>query len=72
MYKMSDNNENKQTKTQYKNEFLKNNYDQVRFTVKKGKKEELKVHCIKFGYKSLNDFINKAVNEKIARDLEEI
>ena len=67
---MSDNDENKQTKTQYKNEFLKNNYDQVRFTVKKGKKEELKEHCSKFGYKSLNDFINKAVNEKIARDLD--
>ena len=69
---MSDNKENKQTKTQYKNEFLKNNYDQVRFTVKKGKKEELKEHCSKFGYKSLNDFINKAVSEKIARDLEEM
>jgi len=67
---MSDNKENKQTKTQYKNEFLKNNYDQVRFTVKKGKKEELKEHCSKFGYKSLNDFINKAVNEKIKRDLD--
>lgn len=67
---MSDNKENKQTKTQYKNEFLKNNYDQVRFTVKKGKKEELKEHCSKFGYKSVNDFINQAVNEKIARDLE--
>ena len=66
---MSDNKENKQTKTQYKNEFLKNNYDQVRFTVKKGKKEELKEHCSKFGYKSVNDFINQAVNEKIERDL---
>ncbi|NSG84246.1 antitoxin [Blautia faecis] len=51
---------------------MKNNYDQVRFTVKKGKKEELKIHCSKFGYKSLNDFINQAVNEKIARDLGEI
>lgn len=66
---MSDNKENKQTKTQYKNEFLKNNYDQVRFTVKKGKKEELKEHCSKYGYKSVNDFIKQAVNEKIARDL---
>lgn len=69
---MSDNKENKQTKTQYKNEFLKNNYDQVRFTVKKGKKEELKEHCSKYGYKSVNDFINKAVNEKIERDLEKM
>lgn len=69
---MSDNSENKFNKVKYDNNYIKNNYDQVRFTVKKGKKEELKVHCIKFGYKSLNDFINKAVNEKIARDLEEM
>lgn len=69
---MSDNIDNKFNKVKYDNDYIKNNYDQVRFTVKKGKKEELKVHCIKFGYKSLNDFINKAVNEKIARDLEEI
>lgn len=67
---MSDNSENKFNKVKYDNDYIKNNYDQVRFTVKKGKKEELKVHCIKFGYKSLNDFINKAVNEKIARDLD--
>lgn len=69
---MSDNSENKFNKVKYDNNYIKNNYDQVRFTVKKGKKEELKVHCIKFGYKSLNDFINKAVNEKIARDLGEM
>lgn len=69
---MSDNIDNKFNKVKYDNDYIKNNYDQVRFTVKKGKKEELKVHCIKFGYKSLNDFINKAVNEKIERDLEEM
>lgn len=69
---MSDNNENKFNKVKYDNDYIKNNYDQVRFTVKKGKKEELKIHCSKFGYKSLNDFINKAVNEKIARDLDEM
>lgn len=69
---MSDNSENKFNKVKYDNDYIKNNYDQVRFTVKKGKKEELKIHCSKFGYKSLNDFINKAVNEKIARDLGEM
>ena len=66
---MSDNNENKFNKVKYDNDYIKNNYDQVRFTVKKGKKEELKIHCSKFGYKSVNDFINQAVNEKIERDL---
>lgn len=69
---MSDNKENKFNKVKYDNDYIKNNYDQVRFTVKKGKKEELKIHCSKFGYKSLNDFINKAVSEKIARDLDEM
>lgn len=69
---MSDNNGNKFNKVKYDNDYIKNNYDQVRFTVKKGKKEELKIHCSKFGYKSLNDFINKAVSEKIARDLDEM
>ena len=69
---MSDNNENKFNKVKYDNDYIKNNYDQVRFTVKKGKKEELKEHCGKYGYKSVNDFINQAVNEKIARDLDEM
>lgn len=67
---MLDNSKNKFNKVKYDNDYIKNNYDQVRFTVKKGKKEELKIHCSKFGYKSMNDFINQAVNEKIARDLE--
>ena len=69
---MSDNNENKFNKVKYDNDYIKNNYDQVRFTVKKGKKEELKTHCNKYGYKSVNDFITQAVNEKIARDLGEM
>ena len=34
---MSDNNENKFNKVKYDNDYIKNNYDQVRFTVKKGK-----------------------------------
>lgn len=67
---MLDNSKNKFNKVKYDNDYIKNNYDQVRFTVKKGKKEELKIHCSKFGYKSLNNFINQAINEKIARDLE--
>lgn len=67
---MSENKESKFNKVKYDNDFQKNNYDRINLLVKKGKKEELKAHCRKFGYKSLNDFINKAVNEKIARDLD--
>lgn len=56
-------------KSEYNKNFEKEHYDQIKFTVKKGKKEELKTHIADFGYKSMNDFINKAVNEKIERDL---
>lgn len=69
---MSDNIDNKEKKfdkVKYDNEFIKNSYDQVRFLVKKGKKQELQEHIKKFGYKSVNSFINDAVNEKIERDL---
>lgn len=69
---MSDNKENKQTRTQYKNDYAKNNYDRIALSVNKGKKEELKEHCNKYGYKSVNDFITQAINEKIARDLGEM
>lgn len=69
---MPDNKENKQTRTQYKNDYAKNNYDRIALSVNKGKKEELKEHCSKYGYKSVNDFIIQAINEKIARDLGEM
>lgn len=69
---MSDNKENRQTRTQYKNDYAKNNYDRIALSVNKGKKEELKVHCSKYGYKSVNVFIIQAINEKIARDLEKM
>ena len=69
---MSDNKENKQTRTQYKNDYAKNNYDRIALSANKGKKEELKAHCSKYGYKSVNDFIIQAINEKIERDLGEM
>ena len=62
--------ENSFNKTEYNNNYAKNNYDRIVFQAKKGKKEELKRHVFEFGYKSVNSFINEAVNEKIARDLE--
>lgn len=69
---MSENKESKFNKVKYDNDFQKNNYDRINLLVKKCKKEELKVHCSKYGYKSVNDFIKQAVNEKIARDLGEM
>lgn len=69
---MSENKESRFNKVKYDNEFQKNNYDRINLLVKKGKKEELKEHCGKYGYKSLNDFIAQAVNEKIERDLDKM
>ena len=68
--KLSENKEKSFNKTKYNNNFQKNNYDRVIFFVNKGKKEEFKEHCNKFGYKSLNSFVNEAVQEKIQRDLD--
>ena len=57
-------------KTKYNNEFAKKNYDRIILQVRKGKKEKLKTHVADFGYKSLNDFILQAIDDRIARDLE--
>ena len=70
MIELSKNKEKSFNKSEYNNNFAKENYDRIAFQAKKGKKEELKRHIFEFGYKSMNDFINKAVDEKIERDLE--
>lgn len=59
-------------KAEYDNNYSKEHYDRILFKAKKGKKEELKRHIFEFGYKSINSFINEAINEKIARDLGEM
>ena len=69
---MSDNIVNTQTRTQKKNDYARNNYDRISLSVNKGVKEELQSHCKEYDYKSLNDFIVQAINEKIARDLEQM
>ena len=69
---MPDNKINISKTSEYKNNYQKNNYDRIALQVDKGKKEELKIHCSKYSYKSLNDFINIAINEKITRDLEKM
>lgn len=62
--------ENKVSKAQQKavHKYVKNNYDRVELTIKpKGRKEELKAHASKMG-ETLNSFINRAIDETIARD----
>ena len=64
---MSD--ETKVSKAQQKavNKYVKNNYDRINVTFKKGKKDILKAHAEKCG-ESVNGFINRAVDETIERD----
>ena len=54
-------------KTEYKNQFIAENYDRVNLIVPKGKKELVKNHAEAQG-ESTNAFINRAIDETIARD----
>lgn len=54
---------------EYKAKYIENNYERFLVTVKKGRKSELQIHIKQYGYKSLNNFINIAINEKIERDI---
>lgn len=54
-------------KTEYKNQWQKENVDRVNLTIPKGRKAEIKAHAEAHG-KSLNGYINEAINEKMERD----
>lgn len=47
--------------------YMKNNYDEVKVRMPKGKKDKIKEHAKNQG-ESLNSFVNKAIDEKIERD----
>lgn len=51
------------------NKYMRENYDRVNLTMPKGKKDEVNAHAQSQG-KSLNGFINEAIDEKIERDNE--
>lgn len=59
-------------KAEYDNNYIKNNYDRINLLFKKGTKDKLNKHIKEYGYKSVSSFVNDAVNEKIARDLDEM
>lgn len=46
------------------------NYERIELRVDMGKKNEIRAHSEKRG-ESLNGFINRAINETIARDTEQ-
>ena len=54
-------------KTEYKNQWQKQNMDRINLTVPKGQKDAIKFHATAQG-ESLNGFINRAIAEAIERD----
>lgn len=55
--------------TRASNKYAAKAYDRVALLVKKGQKDQIKAHAEAHG-ESLNGFINRAINETIARDKE--
>lgn len=53
------------------NKYMKENYDRVNLTLPKGKKDAVKAHAENRG-ESLNAFINRAIDEAMERDAEEV
>ena len=49
--------------------YVKNNYDRLEITVPKGQKDVIKKVASDIG-KTLNSYVNEAINEKIQRDQE--
>ena len=54
-------------KTEYKNQWQKENMDRINLALPKGDKERIKAHAEERG-ESVNGFINKAITEKMERD----
>lgn len=52
------------------NKYMAENYDRINLTVPKGHKETIQAHAAAQG-KSVNGFINEAIDEKMERDKEE-
>ena len=48
--------------------YMKNNLDDIKIRVPKGKREEYKEKARCLGYESFNNFVVCAINEKIERE----
>ena len=55
--------------TKAQNKYIAKAYDRINLTVSKGKKEVIQSHAQAQG-KSVNGFINEAIDEKMQRDKE--
>lgn len=47
--------------------YMKNNYDELKIRVTKGRKDIIKAHAEKNG-ESVNGFVNRAIDETMQRD----
>lgn len=56
--------------TRAQNKYIAKAYDRINLTVPKGQKDEIKAHADVFDDGSVNGFINRAIAETIARDVE--
>ena len=50
------------------NKYLRNNFDDIKTRVTKGKREEYKNKAKALGYESFNNFVIAAIEEKIERE----
>lgn len=51
------------------NKYMKENYDEIKVRVEKGRKDIIKAHAEHKG-ESVNSFINRAINETMEREAE--
>ena len=51
------------------NKYMKENYDEIKVRVAKGRKAEIKAHAERQG-KSINGYVTEAIDEKMERDQE--
>ena len=54
-------------RSEYQNKWISEKLDRINLTVTKGKKDIIKAHAAGKG-ESVNSFINRAIDETIARD----
>ncbi|MBR1497726.1 MAG: hypothetical protein IJ617_08890 [Oscillospiraceae bacterium] len=49
-------------------DYQKDKYDSIRLLLKKGKKQEISEHLMNYPYKSMNNFIETAIDNQMNRD----
>lgn len=57
-------------KARWQNDYIARTYDRINLTVPKGQKDLIKAHAEAQG-KSVNSFINEAIDEKMEREKKE-